>query len=76
MHSEGQTQEAIGAALEVPRETVADVIARIGEKRDGAKTAKPKLRKRPPRAVFAETKAGKDPGPEEDGIEKPSTCHL
>ena len=65
MHREGQTQEAIGAALEVPRKTVADVIARIGEKRDSAKTAKPKVREKgPPKAVPSLAKEKPGPGSE------------
>jgi hypothetical protein len=69
LHREGQTQEAIGAASEVPQRTVADVIARLSGKRDAAKTAKPELRKEPPEAVPAETKADEDT-PEPEG-EKP-----
>jgi hypothetical protein len=51
MHREGRTQEAIGAELDVPRDTVDAVIRRISEKRSAAKSSKPKQREAPPLAI-------------------------
>jgi hypothetical protein len=61
MHRENRTQEAIGAELDVPQRTVANVIERLSQNRDAAKTAKPKQRAAPPKAV-------PDPVPEPETV--------
>jgi hypothetical protein len=38
MHREGRSQEAIGAELDVPRQTVTDVISRIAGNRQVSRT--------------------------------------
>jgi hypothetical protein len=48
MHQEGRTQEAIGADLDVPQQTVSRVIDGLTRERKTAEMGKPKLRKDPP----------------------------
>jgi hypothetical protein len=55
MHGEGRTQEAIGAALEVPRTTVSHVIERFDQKRSTAKLVSPE-RPAPPKVDWPEAK--------------------
>ena len=46
VHREGRTQEAIGAELGVPKQTVSDVISRLSGKRNAAETVTRPAKKR------------------------------
>jgi replicative DNA helicase len=60
MHREGRSQEAIGAELEVPQRTVADVISRVSGKRYAAQTAKTQ-RHAPPKLEWPDLWGRGDP---------------